>query len=120
MFRILFHSPEIPGNTGNAIRLAAITGMEPMMRATFITRTGESSYTTAQPWDTVAPRLVHGQQPPERLARVGGDGDGLVRGRRGARGGVERVRLRHGAPAGDRLSARHGRGCAHLDVLTPA
>lgn len=44
-------------------RLAAITGMEPMMRATFITRTGESSYTTAQPWDTVAPRLVHFPEP---------------------------------------------------------
>lgn len=28
VFRILFHSPEIPGNTGNAIRLAAITGSE--------------------------------------------------------------------------------------------
>ena len=28
MFRILFHTPEIPGNTGNAIRLAAITGAE--------------------------------------------------------------------------------------------
>lgn len=28
MFRILFHSPEIPGNTGNAIRLAAVTGAE--------------------------------------------------------------------------------------------
>ena len=27
-FRILLHSPEIPGNTGNAIRLAAITGAE--------------------------------------------------------------------------------------------
>lgn len=27
-FRILFHEPEIPGNTGNAIRLAAITGAE--------------------------------------------------------------------------------------------
>lgn len=26
--RILFHTPEIPGNTGNAIRLAAITGAE--------------------------------------------------------------------------------------------
>jgi protein-L-isoaspartate(D-aspartate) O-methyltransferase len=44
-------------------RLAAITGMEPMMRATFVTRTGESSYTTAQPWDTVAPRLVHFPEP---------------------------------------------------------
>ena len=27
-FRLLFHTPEIPGNTGNAIRLAAITGAE--------------------------------------------------------------------------------------------
>ena len=44
-------------------RLAAITGMEPMMRATFITRTGDSSYTTAQPWDTVAARLVHFPEP---------------------------------------------------------
>jgi len=44
-------------------RLGAITGMEPMMRATFITRTGESSYTTAQPWDTVAPRLANFAEP---------------------------------------------------------
>ena len=44
-------------------RLAAIVGMEPMMRATFITRTGETTYTTAQPWDTVAPRLVHFPEP---------------------------------------------------------
>jgi tRNA (cytidine/uridine-2'-O-)-methyltransferase len=28
VFRILFHSPEIPGNTGNAIRLAAVAGAE--------------------------------------------------------------------------------------------
>ncbi|WP_417218875.1 tRNA (cytidine(34)-2'-O)-methyltransferase [Arthrobacter sp.] len=28
MFRILFLNPEIPGNTGNAIRLAAVTGAE--------------------------------------------------------------------------------------------
>lgn len=40
-------------------RLAAIVGGEPMMRATLITRTGEGSFTTAQPWDTVAPRLVN-------------------------------------------------------------
>jgi protein-L-isoaspartate(D-aspartate) O-methyltransferase len=44
-------------------RLAAITGSEPVMRATFITRTGEGSYTTAQPWDTVAPRLKHFPEP---------------------------------------------------------
>ena len=40
-------------------RLAAIVGDEPVMRATFITRTGEASYTTEQPWDTMAPRLAH-------------------------------------------------------------
>ena len=28
MFRIVFNTPEIPGNTGNAIRLAAVTGAE--------------------------------------------------------------------------------------------
>lgn len=28
MFRILFHQPRIPGNTGNTIRLAAATGAE--------------------------------------------------------------------------------------------
>jgi tRNA (cytidine/uridine-2'-O-)-methyltransferase len=28
MFRLLFHEPSIPGNTGNAIRLAAATGAE--------------------------------------------------------------------------------------------
>ncbi|MGY5317852.1 tRNA (cytidine(34)-2'-O)-methyltransferase [Neomicrococcus lactis] len=28
MFRILFVNPEIPGNTGNAIRLAAVTGAQ--------------------------------------------------------------------------------------------
>jgi protein-L-isoaspartate(D-aspartate) O-methyltransferase len=44
-------------------RLGAITGAEPMMRATFITRTGESSYTTTQPWDTVAPRLAGFAEP---------------------------------------------------------
>eukprot|EP01034_Spumella_vulgaris_P005246 gene5246-6698_t len=44
-------------------RLAAIVGNEPMMRATFITRTGEASYTTTQPWDTVAPRLLNFPEP---------------------------------------------------------
>ena len=44
-------------------RMAAITGFEPMMRATFITRTGEATYTTAQPWDTVAPRLANFAEP---------------------------------------------------------
>jgi protein-L-isoaspartate(D-aspartate) O-methyltransferase len=44
-------------------RLAAIVGQEPMMRAHFITRTGESAWSTVQPWDTVAPRLLNFPEP---------------------------------------------------------
>jgi protein-L-isoaspartate(D-aspartate) O-methyltransferase len=44
-------------------RLAAIVGNEPMMRATLVTRTGETGYTTTQPWDTVAPRLSNFPEP---------------------------------------------------------
>jgi protein-L-isoaspartate(D-aspartate) O-methyltransferase len=44
-------------------RLAAIVGEEPVMRATFITRTGDTTYTTAQPWDTLAPRLANFPEP---------------------------------------------------------
>ncbi len=44
-------------------RLAAFTGGEPVMRATFITRTGETTWTTAQPWDTHAPRLKNFPEP---------------------------------------------------------
>ena len=44
-------------------RLAAIVGTEPVMRATFVTRTGEASWTTTQPWDTAAPRLAHFPEP---------------------------------------------------------
>ncbi len=44
-------------------RLAAIVGFEPVMRATFITRTGDTTYTTAQPWDTLASRLAHFPEP---------------------------------------------------------
>jgi protein-L-isoaspartate(D-aspartate) O-methyltransferase len=44
-------------------RLAAIVGFEPVMRATIITRTGETTYSTIQPWDTVAPRLAHFPEP---------------------------------------------------------
>ena len=40
-------------------RLAAIIGDEPMMRATFVTRVGETQYRTLSPWDTVAPRLLN-------------------------------------------------------------
>lgn len=44
-------------------RLVAIVGGEPVMRATLITRTGEGSFTTAQRWDTLAPRLLHFPEP---------------------------------------------------------
>ncbi len=44
-------------------RLAAIVGFEPMMRATIVTRTGDAAFQTAQPWDTVAPRLRNFQAP---------------------------------------------------------
>jgi protein-L-isoaspartate(D-aspartate) O-methyltransferase len=44
-------------------RLAAITGSEPVMRATFVTRTGEASFETTQPWDTLAPRLANFPEP---------------------------------------------------------
>ena len=44
-------------------RLGAIVGDEPMMRTTFVTRSGETQYRTSQPWDTVAPRLQHFPEP---------------------------------------------------------
>jgi protein-L-isoaspartate(D-aspartate) O-methyltransferase len=40
-------------------RLAAIVGDEPVMRATFVTRTGDAAFRTSQPWDTLAPRLAN-------------------------------------------------------------
>lgn len=44
-------------------RLAAIVGDEPMMRATFVTRTGEGRYETTEPWDVVVPRLLNFPEP---------------------------------------------------------
>lgn len=44
-------------------RLVAIVGDEPVMRATVITRTAQGSFTTAQRWDTCAPRLLHFPAP---------------------------------------------------------
>jgi protein-L-isoaspartate(D-aspartate) O-methyltransferase len=44
-------------------RLIAIVGEEPVMRATIVTRTADAAFLTAQPWDTVAPRLVNFPQP---------------------------------------------------------
>jgi len=44
-------------------RLVAIVGSEPVMRATRITRTGETSHATSQGWDTLAPRLPNFPEP---------------------------------------------------------
>lgn len=44
-------------------RLAAIVGDEPVMRATFVTRTSETGFASLEPWDTVAPRLLHFKTP---------------------------------------------------------
>jgi protein-L-isoaspartate(D-aspartate) O-methyltransferase len=48
-------------------RLIAIVGDEPMMRATVVTRTSDSAFTTAQPWDVNAARLA-GFAEPSRFA----------------------------------------------------
>ena len=40
-------------------RLVAIVGNEPIMRATVITRATETAFGTEQPWDYLAPRLLH-------------------------------------------------------------
>ena len=44
-------------------RLAAIVGEQPVMRATFIRRTGETQFQTSQRWDTVADRLRNFAEP---------------------------------------------------------
>lgn len=44
-------------------RLIGIVGEEPVMRATLITRGSDTDFHTAQPWDTVAPRLRNFPQP---------------------------------------------------------
>jgi protein-L-isoaspartate(D-aspartate) O-methyltransferase len=46
-------------------RLFAIVGNEPVMRATQVTRVGESSFQTTQAWDTVAPRLQNFPEPSQ-------------------------------------------------------
>jgi protein-L-isoaspartate(D-aspartate) O-methyltransferase len=44
-------------------RLSAIVGFEPMMRATLVTRAGDTAFRTTQAWDTVAPRLLNFREP---------------------------------------------------------
>jgi protein-L-isoaspartate(D-aspartate) O-methyltransferase len=44
-------------------RLGAIVGDEPVMRATLVTRVSATEFTTTQPWDTLAPRLLNFKAP---------------------------------------------------------
>ena len=44
-------------------RLAAIVGEDPVMRATIVTRTSDTEFSTVQSWDTVAPRLLNFPEP---------------------------------------------------------
>lgn len=44
-------------------RLVAVVGEEPVMRATIVTRTSETGFTTTHPWDTVVPRLLNFPEP---------------------------------------------------------
>jgi protein-L-isoaspartate(D-aspartate) O-methyltransferase len=44
-------------------RLGAIVGDEPVMRATFVTRTEGTAHRVEQRWDTVAPRLLNFPAP---------------------------------------------------------
>jgi protein-L-isoaspartate(D-aspartate) O-methyltransferase len=46
-------------------RLGAIVGYEPVMRATLVSRVGETQYRTTQPWDTAAPRLLNFPEPSQ-------------------------------------------------------
>ena len=46
-------------------RLIGVVGDEPMMYATVLTRTGESTWTSVQQWDTVVPRLLNFPGPLE-------------------------------------------------------
>jgi len=44
-------------------RLFAIVGQEPVMRAQYITRSGDKTFETKSPWDTIAPRLQNFPEP---------------------------------------------------------
>jgi protein-L-isoaspartate(D-aspartate) O-methyltransferase len=73
-FDVIFLSgsvPEVPqvllGQLKIGGRLLAVVGEDPVMRASVITRTGEQQWQTAQPWDTVAPRL-QGFPEPNRFS----------------------------------------------------
>ncbi len=44
-------------------RLVTIVGHEPIMRARLITRTAEAGFSTEEPWDFLAPRLLNFPEP---------------------------------------------------------
>ena len=44
-------------------RLGAIVGDDPIMRATIVTRTSETEFSTVKGWDTLAPRLQNFPEP---------------------------------------------------------
>jgi protein-L-isoaspartate(D-aspartate) O-methyltransferase len=44
-------------------RLSAITGFDPVMRATLVTRVAEDGWRTTNAWDTIAPRLLNFAEP---------------------------------------------------------
>ena len=46
-------------------RLSAVTGFDPVMRLTQVTRVSENAWHTTQAWDTVAPRLLNFPEPSQ-------------------------------------------------------
>jgi protein-L-isoaspartate(D-aspartate) O-methyltransferase len=46
-------------------RLAAVVGSDPVMCATFVTRTSATDFRTTQPWDCDAPRLQNFPEPSQ-------------------------------------------------------
>lgn len=58
---------EVPSSLLNLLkvggRLAGIVGDEPIMRATFVTRTSATNFVTRHPWDCNAPRLQNFPEP---------------------------------------------------------
>ncbi|KAF1048792.1 protein-L-isoaspartate O-methyltransferase family protein [Xylophilus sp.] len=60
--------PEVPQSLLRQLndggRLFAVVGSEPVQRATYVRRNG-TSFETSQPWDTLAPRLVHFPEPSQ-------------------------------------------------------
>jgi len=61
--------PEVPSALLNQLapggRLFAIVGQDPVMRGQFVTHTGSQTFEVAQPWDTLAPRLIGFKEPSQ-------------------------------------------------------